>query len=118
MNSKVLAYLGDAVYELKIREKLISSNLAKVNDMQSKSLEFVSASSQRKHLEKLISNNFLTEKEIAEFKRGRNTNVKKHKSTDIITYKIATGFEAMIGYLYINKEYDRIDEIIDEIMGE
>ena len=118
MNSKVLAYLGDAVYELKIREKLINSSIAKVDDMQTKSLLYVSAKSQRKHLEMLISENFLTEDEISEFKRGRNSNIKKHKSSDIITYKIATGFEALIGYLYINKNYQRIDEIIEKIVGE
>lgn len=118
MNSKVLAYLGDAVYELKIREKLINSPLAKVDDMQTKSLLYVSAKAQRKHFETLMSENFFTEDEISEFKRGRNSNIKKHKSSDIITYKIATGFEALIGYLYINKNYKRIDEIIDKIVGE
>ncbi len=117
MNSNVLAYLGDAVYELKIREKIINnSSLAKVNDMQSKSLEYVSAKSQRKHLEKLLEINFLNEEEIREFKRGRNSSTGKSKSSDIITYRIATGFEALIGYLYIEKKYQRIDEIIEKIV--
>ncbi len=116
MNSNVLAYLGDAVYELKIREKLINMNLAKVNDIQKKSLEFVSAKSQCKHIKHLIEINFLKEDEISEFKRGRNSSTGKSKSSDIVTYRIATGFETLIGYLYINKKIDRIDEIINKII--
>lgn len=64
MNNLVLAYLGDAVYELHIRNFLIESGLAKVNELQSASLNYVSAKSQRRILEELITNGYLTESEI------------------------------------------------------
>ena len=64
MNNLVLAYLGDAVYELYIREYLISKNICKVNDLQNESLKYVSAKSQSIHLSRLIDSNFLTEGEI------------------------------------------------------
>ena len=116
MNPITLAYLGDAVYELYIREYLINQNLVKVNDLQKASLKYVSATSQRKHLEDLISNNKLTEEEIEIFKRGRNAHGGKSKSTDIITYKIATGLECLIGQLYLDNNLSRINEIMEFIV--
>lgn len=116
MNPITLAYLGDAVYELYIRDYLINSGIVKVNDLQKKSLEYVSANSQRRHLENLLTNNILTEEEIEEYKRGRNAHGGKSKSSDIVTYKIATGLECLIGSLYQNKKYDRIKEIMDFIV--
>ena len=114
-NSLVLAYLGDAVYELYIREHLISMGISNVNDLQRKSLDFVSAKSQRKHLENLINDNVLTEEEIELSKRGRNAKGGKSKSSDIVTYRIATGLEYVIGYLYLENKMSRIKEIMDYI---
>ena len=102
MNNLVLAYLGDAVYELFIREYLIKLGISKVKDLQEESIKYVSADAQRKIIEKLINENVLKEDEIDIFKRGRNADSHKSKSTDIITYKISTGFECLIGYLYQN----------------
>ena len=111
MNNLVLAYLGDAVYELHIRNFLIESGLAKVNELQSASLNYVSAKSQRRILEELITNGYLTESEIEIVNRGRNASSHSSKTTDIITYKKATGLECVIGYLYKN-DLERCNEIL------
>ncbi|MCI8793890.1 MAG: Mini-ribonuclease 3 [Bacilli bacterium] len=111
MNNLVLAYLGDAVYELHIRNFLIESGLAKVNELQSASLNYVSAKSQRRILEELITDGYLTESEIEIVNRGRNASSHSSKTTDIITYKKATGLECLIGYLYKN-DLERCNEIL------
>lgn len=117
-NALVMAYLGDSVYELYIRKYLIDKGIAKVNDLQKMSLKYVSAVSQRRHLERLVENNILTEEEIKIYKWGRNAHGGKAKNADIVTYRIATGLEAMIGVLYQNGKIDRVSEIINFIVGE
>ena len=119
INVITLAYLGDAIYEVYIREHLIKSGFALVNVLQKEATKYVSAKSQNKILNFLTQNNFLTQDEIDIVKRGRNYNRISHpKNTDIITYKMATGFEALIGYLYLNNNKKRIDEIITYILEE
>lgn len=116
-NSLVLAYLGDAVYEIYVRRYLISLGIAKVNDLQKEALKYVSAISQEKILMQLLDNEFLSEEEIAIVKRARNhKNNHKPKYASIITYKNATGLEALIGYLDLNKEFERIDEIMNFVL--
>lgn len=115
MNNLVMAYLGDAVYELYVREHLIKSGFAKVKDLQNKSTNYVSASSQARILEDLINQKLLTNDEIDIVMRGRNAKSHASKSTDIITYKKSTGLETLIGYLYINNR-DRLDDIMKEIL--
>ena len=119
VNVLVLAYMGDTVYEDYIRKYLINKGIGNVNDLQTKSIEYVSAKAQAKFMDKLINNNILLEDELNVYKRARNYKTTSHpKNTDIITYKIATGFEAIIGYLeFINRE-NRIEEIINYIGGE
>lgn len=116
MNALTLAYIGDAVYELYIRNYLINQNIIKVKELQQKSLNYVSATSQKKHLERLLNEKFLTEKEIEIYKRGRNTHSHKSNSTDIVTYKMATGLECLIGNLYLENNHNRIKEIMDFIV--
>lgn len=117
MNNLVLAYLGDAVYELRIREYLINKGIAKVKELQKESLNYVSATSQRRILEEMINNNILSEDEIEIVNRGRNADSHKSKTTDIVTYKKATGLECLIGYLYKNN-LERCNEIMNFITGE
>jgi len=117
MNNLVLAYLGDAVYELYVREYLIDKGIAKVNDLQNESLRFVSAVSQRKILEVLENKNIFNDSEKEIINRGRNMASHKSKTTDIITYKKATGLECLIGYLYLNDKA-RLEEIMKEVLGE
>jgi len=117
MESKVLAFLGDAVYELYIREYLINKNICNVNELQKECIKFVSAERQCYFVEKMISDNFLSNDEIDVFKRGRNASSHSSKSTDIVTYKKSTGLESLIGYLYLNKNICRINEIMEYIVG-
>ena len=120
MNKNVLtlAYLGDAIYELYIREYLISKNISKVNLLQTEAIKYVSATGQAKYLKEMIDNNFFNEEELNIIYRARNHKSHKSKSTDIITYKHSTALEALIGYLYLENNKKRIDEIMNYIKGE
>ena len=114
-NVLVLAYIGDAVYEVYIRNYLIKKNIVKVDKLQKEAVKYVSAKSQRVFLEKLINQNFFNQEEIAIIKRSRNHKGNRHpKNTDIITYKYATAFEAIIGYFYLtnNKKLDEMMNLI------
>ncbi len=117
MNNLVMAYLGDAVYELFIREYLINKGIAKVKELQEESIKYVSAVSQRRILEELINDNYLTDDEIEIVNRGRNASSHASKTTDIITYKKATGLECLIGNLY-KSDKNRCYEILKRIVGE
>ena len=118
INVITLAYIGDAVYEVYVREYFIKTGIAKVEELQKESVKYVSAKSQCKILSYLMDNNLLTEIELDVVKRGRNYKRTSHpKNTDIITYKMSSGFEAMIGYLYLNNDKDRLNEIINYILG-
>ena len=117
VNVLVLAYLGDAVYEIYIRKHLINKGIGHVNDLQTEAIKYVSASSQAKYLTEMMDNNFLTEEEIDIVKRARNYKSSSHpKNCDIITYKHATGLEALIGYLEMDNNKERIDEIMNFIL--
>ncbi len=119
INIITLAYLGDAVYEVYIRDYLINKGIAKVEDLQKEAIKYVSAKSQSKILDYLIQNNYLSDDEIQIVKRGRNYKRESHpKNTDIGTYKLSTGFEALIGYLYLDNNKARIDKIMKYILEE
>lgn len=116
INIITLAYLGDAVYEVYIRNYLINKNIVKVDALQKEATKYVSAKGQAKILTNLIENNILTTKELDIVKRGRNYKRSTHpKNTDIITYKMSSGFEALIGYLYLENNISRIEEIMKYI---
>ena len=115
VNIQVLALLGDAIFSLYIREELIKKGLNNINEIQKKQVEYVSAKGQVKILNNLIDNNILTEEELDIVKRGRNNKKDNHpKNTDIITYKLSTGFEALLGVLYLDNK-DRLQEILNKI---
>lgn len=117
VNILALAYLGDSVYELYIRDFLINKGIYKVNNLQKESLNYVTAKAQSKFIENLLDNNLLNEDELDIVKRGRNAKVYSHpKNTDILTYKYATSLECLFGYLYLLKKYDRIDELLKIIL--
>ena len=117
LNPLELAYIGDAIYEVRIREYLIKKGIRKVNNLQKEAKNYVSAESQSEILNKMIENNFLTNEEIEIVKHARNyKSVSKPKNTDILTYKYATGLECLIGYLYLNKNIERLNRILDRIV--
>lgn len=118
VNVLVLAYMGDTVYEDYIRKYLIDKGIGNVNDLQTEALKYVSAINQAKFLTEMIDKNYLLEKELDIVKRARNYKTTSHpKSCDIITYKYATGLEALIGYLYLDGNIERVNEIMNFIIG-
>ena len=119
INVLVLAYLGDTIYENYVRKYLIGKGIGNVNDLQKESINYVSAKSQAKFLQDMLDNNFLSDEEITDVKRARNYKTTSHpKNCDIVTYKYATGLESLIGYLDLEGKKDRIDEIMNFILGE
>ena len=117
INSLVLAYLGDSVYEVLVRDYFIKEGINKVNNLQNKVIKYVSAKGQAQIINYLIDNNLLKEEEIEVVKRGRNAKVISHpKNTDILTYKWATSLECLFGYLYIKDDNVRMNELFKEIM--
>ncbi len=117
INVLVLAYLGDTLYEDYIRRFLINKGINNVNELQKESVRYVSAKGQSNYLEMMINDNFFSDEEMNVIKRARNNTSKAHpKNTDIITYKRATGLEALIGYLDLCNNKERIDEIMNYIL--
>lgn len=116
-NGESLAYLGDAIYELRIREYLLGTGYQDVNKLHRIAVKYTSGEAQAKIVDYLIKNELLTEEEITYFKRGRNSNHSKNRrSISVISYKKATGFEAMIGYLYLSNQVERLNEILQLII--
>jgi ribonuclease-3 family protein len=117
-NGESLAYIGDAIYEAKIREYILTTGYQDVNKLHKLPVRFTSGENQAKIIDYLIENNYLTEEEISYYKRGRNSNHgKNRRSISVISYKKATGFEAMIGFLYLSEKYDRLSEVINKIIS-
>ena len=109
----------DSVYELLIRNHFVNKGINKVNNLQKVVTNYVSAVSQSKHINYLLENNYLTDEEIDIVKKGRNSKVYSHpKNTDILTYKWATSLECLFGYLYLKQKLDRIEELINIILGD
>ncbi|MET3617686.1 ribonuclease-3 family protein [Peptoniphilus olsenii] len=109
-----LAYIGDACFEMLVRSYILDAK-KNPNKLHKESVKFVRAKSQRALFEKVEP--ILNEDEIRVFKRGRNA--KSHtvpKNADPIDYRYATGMEALFGYLYLFKEYDRIRKIFKEMI--
>lgn len=107
-----LAYIGDAVYEVMIRTVILGIGNARVNRYHQGTKAFVQAKGQAAFYNHI--KDILTEKEEDIFKRGRNAkSSSSSKSTDILTYRHATGLEALIGYLYIDEKVDRIVELME-----
>jgi len=106
----ILAYIGDAVFEILVRTMVIKNGNTSVNNLHKQSSHFVSAKSQAKMFDKIKES--LTEQELSVMKRGRNAkSLTTAKNTSIIDYRHATGLEALFGYLYIKGDYNRINEI-------
>ncbi len=106
-----LSFLGDAVFELLVREHLINEGFVKLNDLQRYTLDYVTAKRQAYFVKCLLDDDFLSLDEVDIIRRGRN--LKTHKSPkncDAVTYKYSTAFEVLIGYLYINDK-KRLDEV-------
>ena len=105
------AYIGDAVYELYVREYLIKNTNLKPHKLHIETIKYVKASAQAKILQKIEE--FLTAEEKEVVKRGRNTRTHSApKNADLTDYMYATAFEALIGYLYVTGQNERLEEIL------
>ena len=115
LNGLALAYMGAAVYESTIREYLLSVGQTKPNQLHHMATEYVSAKAQAAIMAGMLAEEgFISEEEEGYYKRGRNSKINtKAKNTDIHTYLQSTGFEALMGYLYLTKQTERVDELID-----
>lgn len=115
-NGTTLAFIGDAVMTLYIREKLVKQGYQKPNDLQKMTAQYVSAKAQANYLTELIDLGFFDEEELDIIKRGRNAQTKTiAKNADVITYRLATGFEAIIGYYYLTGNASKLNELWDKL---
>lgn len=109
-----LAFIGDCIYEILVRETLVCNANRPVNDLHHESVKFVSAKAQTQAFSKI--EHMLTEDELAIYKRGRNSKVgHSPKSATEGEYHCATGVEALFGYLYLKDDIERIKELFSVI---
>ncbi len=108
-----LAYIGDSVYEIYVRSFLISKSDQKVNMLHKQATKFVCASAQAEFYHKIAG--MLTEEEQAVFHRGRNAKSQPPKNAQLSDYRIATGVETLIGYLYLQNKGERISELMKNL---
>ena len=111
-SGNVLAFVGDAILTLQVREYLVTKGYTKTKELQETSIKFVSARAQATFIEVLLEQDILNETELLMYKRGRNAKSQSvAKNADVITYRVATGFESLWGYLYLNQEYERLNTL-------
>ncbi len=108
-----LAYIGDSIYDLIIRTMLVEKGNAQVNRLHQRASKLVKAVAQKDLVHAIME--LLTEEELGVFKRGRNAkSVTTAKNASVTDYRTATGFEALIGYLYLTEQLDRILYLVKE----
>ena len=106
-----LAYIGDSIYDLIIKSLVLNQGNRPVQKLHCMTNSYVQASAQSKMMR--VMQEHLTEQEHAVYKRGRNAkSVSPAKNQSVTDYRRATGFEALLGYLYLNKEYERLLELV------
>ena len=111
MNGLSLAYIGDAYYEIMVRDYLLEKGITKVNELHKEAIKFTSGEAQAKFIDLFFENNILTENEIDIYKKGRNSATSHRKNLSGAEYQKATGFEAVIGFLYENKDLERLNDL-------
>lgn len=113
-----LAYIGDAIYELIIRSMIVTEGNAPVNKMHKRSSSFVKAETQAEFIKYMLDNELLSEEEMRIYKRGRNAqSYTKAKNASVTDYRMATGFEALVGYLYLSGQSERMMELVGKCLG-
>ncbi|MCH5356711.1 Mini-ribonuclease 3 [Limosilactobacillus reuteri] len=112
LNGIALAYLGDAAYEVYIRQHLLTKGISKPTKLQHITTHYVSAKAQAALIDLMKEDELLSDEEWSYFKRGRNANSHTHaKNTSVMTYRISTGFEAVMGYLKLAGKEERLAEL-------
>lgn len=116
LNTTALAYMGDAVYEQAVRERLVSGGICDVNRLHRMATSYVRASAQAEIIRAVFDD--LTEEEQKLVKRARNRKyTTRARNADPVTYKWATAFEALVGYLYLSGENERLAWVLERAMG-
>ena len=114
-NTTALAYMGDAVYEVEIRRRMLGRIPADAHKAHLTAVRYVAAERQAIAARAMLASGFLTDEETALLKRARNhRSMSRPSHADPRDYKLATGFEAVLGYLYLSGDPDRITEIAEE----
>ncbi|CAR40799.1 Mini-ribonuclease 3 [Streptococcus uberis] len=114
INGIALAFEGDAVYSYYIRKHLIFSGQTKPSQLHHMATRYVSAKAQASLIQKMLEAQLLTEKEEDIYRRGRNSHSHtKAKNADVVTYRMSTGFEAVMGYLDMTDQKDRLETLIN-----
>ena len=117
INTTSLAYLGDAVYEVIVRRMILAKYPSDAGRAHKSAVKYVSAGGQALAARTLMEEGFLTEEEERLLKRARNhRSMSRPQHADPRDYKLATGFEALLGWLYLRGEPDRVEEIADEAL--
>ncbi len=117
LNSLALAYMGDAIYDVFIRGRLLESGKTRPNKLHLEATRYVSAKAQAAALKVLIDTNFLSGEELEIARRGRNAKSGTvPKNTDVQTYRHSTALESLIGWLYLANEQERLEELIEKII--
>lgn len=112
VSTAALAYLGDCVLELCVRELLVECGISASGELNAHSLDFVRAAAQADAMKKLLPH--LSDEESAAYRRGRNIgHTNAPKSATVGQYRVATGMEALFGYLKLSKRDDRIRELFE-----
>lgn len=112
MNPLALAYIGDAIHSDQVRRYLLGLGHQNVDFMTKTSANYVRASAQAQVVKALLPS--LTETETRMVKRGRNTSSHVPKNADLSDYRYATGFEVLLGYLFLSGQHDRMNALIDK----
>ncbi len=113
MSAATLAYIGDSFYELFIRTTLIENKQKTPSQLHKTAIKYVNAGAQARLLEQL--NDSLNKEEKSIVRRGRNADINVPSSADAADYHYSTGFEALLGYLYLKGDELRLEEILNEI---
>lgn len=118
MQALALAYIGDSIYDIMSREYVMKNHLGKINDLHRTVSTLVSARAQASFMKNILENNILTDIEESIYIRGKNQkNNSKAKNASIMEYKLATGLEAVFGYLYLEKNFERLEEMFNYIIN-
>lgn len=112
-SSLTLAFLGDSVFEILVRQKIILNGDMKIDKLHSTKVELVCAKFQARVIPYILD--LLTEEELSIFKRGKNSKCHAPKNTDISDYRLATGLESLFGYLYLIGDEKKINELFSII---
>ena len=115
MSPLSLAYLGDAVLEIYVRQRVVMSGAYRIDVLHKKAVAYVNAFTQSQFYNRIEGQ--LTEEEVDVLKRGRNQKKKIPRNADMNAYRKSTGVEALFGYLYLMKKEDRLKELLGDFFS-